>query len=417
MSSVKCGVVASCFSVLVFLSGAFALEASDHLDTPTVIADPAADIGDLYAWISSDGRRLNLIMTIVGARFSDRLQYVFHIDSGKEFGKTTSSSSIVCRFDTSGTAQCQAGDADFVRGDASVTAGLSGEKHRFRVFAGLRDDPYFNNVKGTRAALNVAAGALKEGAKVDAAGCPEFDQATSQAIFDRWRHTDDGPPKNFLEGWKTGALVISVDLGLVNSGGKLLAVWGGVYKMPDGSSPADKSHALGPQIERMGRALTANMLIGPLGPAEDSNSRKETYNRSDPREWPQFAVDIQRTLGLYDGYDQTCGNQWLADRKEQASERYEALAKMLADDRLWVDSNSTVCTQYLAVERSSLGNEKKLSSDCGGRTPNYNANAVFRSLLIRGTPTVVDDGLEHDDREHSTTDFPFLEAPLPSWVP
>ena len=36
--------------------------ASDHLDTPTVIADPAADIGDIFSWTSSDGRRLNLVM-------------------------------------------------------------------------------------------------------------------------------------------------------------------------------------------------------------------------------------------------------------------------------------------------------------------------------------------------------------------
>jgi len=39
--------------------------AADHLDTPTVIADPAADIGDLYAWTADDGRRLNLVMDIV----------------------------------------------------------------------------------------------------------------------------------------------------------------------------------------------------------------------------------------------------------------------------------------------------------------------------------------------------------------
>ena len=57
--------------------------ASDHLDTPTVIADPAADIGDIFAWTSSDGKRLNLVMDIVAHQFSDRLQYVFHVDSGR----------------------------------------------------------------------------------------------------------------------------------------------------------------------------------------------------------------------------------------------------------------------------------------------------------------------------------------------
>jgi hypothetical protein len=98
------------------------------------------------------------------------------------------------------------------------------------VFAGLRDDPFFNNVKGTRAALEVAAAALKGGATMDAAGCPRFDRATSQAILDRWRQTDGGPATNYLAGWKSAALVISVDLDVIDSGGKLLAVWGGTYR-------------------------------------------------------------------------------------------------------------------------------------------------------------------------------------------
>lgn len=110
--------------------------AADHLDTPTVIADPAADIGDMFAWTSSDGRRLNMVMTIVAHRFSDRLQYVFHVDSGARFGQTTAATSLVCRFDPAYAVECWAGDADYVRGDASALAGLEGQKGRFRVFAG-----------------------------------------------------------------------------------------------------------------------------------------------------------------------------------------------------------------------------------------------------------------------------------------
>ena len=48
--------------------------------------DPAADIGDLYGWMSEDGRRLNLAMTIVAHAFSDQLQYAFHVDSANAFG-------------------------------------------------------------------------------------------------------------------------------------------------------------------------------------------------------------------------------------------------------------------------------------------------------------------------------------------
>ena len=204
--------------------------ASDHLDTPTVIADPAADIGDLFAWTSSDGHRLNLVMTVVAHQFSDRLLYAFHVDSGARFRATTATTTIVCRFDPDGAVECWAGDADHARGDAGMALGLEGERHRFRVFAGLRDDPFFNNVKGTRAALAAAAAALQAGAAPDPAGCAGFDDTTSHAIFDRWRHTDGGPAINTLAGWRSSSLVISIDLDVVNTGGPLLAVWAGTYK-------------------------------------------------------------------------------------------------------------------------------------------------------------------------------------------
>jgi hypothetical protein len=123
--------------------------ASDHLDTPTVLADPAADIGDLYAWTATDGRRLNLVLDIVGKRFSDQVQYVMEVDSGPAFGRTTASMRITCQFDVQGLATCWAGTQDRLHGDVASPRGLDGRQHRFRVFAGPRDDPYFNNVRGT----------------------------------------------------------------------------------------------------------------------------------------------------------------------------------------------------------------------------------------------------------------------------
>src|SRR5687768_2447839 len=148
------------FSKQVFLALTFAsalstapvASASDHLDTPTVIADPAADIGDLYAWTSPDGRRLNLVLDIVGHRFSDRIQYVFHVDSGKRLGRTAATTTVVCQFDTAGAVECWAGDTEHVAGDASNETGIASTSGRLRVFAGLRNDPFFNNVRGTRSA-------------------------------------------------------------------------------------------------------------------------------------------------------------------------------------------------------------------------------------------------------------------------
>lgn len=133
--------------------GAEAGKASDHLDTPSVIADPRVDIGDIYVWTAPDSRRLNLVMTLVGHGFSDRADDVLHIDSGRRFGATERTVKIACRFESAERVRCAAGDADLAQGDSSRPGGLQGQAGRFRVFAGLRDDPFFNNVRPNQPAL------------------------------------------------------------------------------------------------------------------------------------------------------------------------------------------------------------------------------------------------------------------------
>lgn len=405
------------FSKQVFLALTFAsalsiasvASASDHLDTPTVVADPAADIGDLYAWTSPDGRRLNLVLDIVGHQFSDRIQYAFHVDSGKRLGMTAATTTIVCQFDTAGAVECWAGSSEYVAGDASNETGIASTSGRLRVFAGLRNDPFFNNVRGTRSAYEVALAALKDGAGLDGAGCAAFDKTVSTTMLDRWRHTDGGPAKDFLAGWTTTALVVSVDLRLVNSGGPLLGVWGVTHAAPlSVTTQQGKLPALGEPVDRIGRTLTGNALIGLLESPEVSDRRKEQYNRAEQSAWPQFTGDIQRALGLYDAFDGVCGNEWLANKRAAPPQRYRELAQLLADDRLWVDSRSKVCSRYMAVERNAMGAK---IADCGGRTPNYDAVDVYRSLLINGSEQGVEDGVAQDEKVHSAAAFPFLAAP------
>ena len=385
---------ASATLALLLGFGATSAAASDHLDSPSVIADSRADIGDIYAWTSPDGRQLNLVMAIVGHTFSDRLHYTFHIDSGRRFGKTTATTTIDCRLATATEMECRAGYGDWARGDASVTAVFD---QRFRVFAGLRDDPFFNNVKGTRAAYNTAVAALKAGAALDGAGCPAFDHATSAAILDQWRHTDGGPAKNFLAGWTPASIVIAIDLDVVAKDGPLLAVWA--------TTSDDKR-----QIDRMGRPLTGNALLGTIAPEEVSDALKERYNAATPATSAQFIDEIEKGLALYDGFDGECGNAWLADART-AKHRYRKLATLLADDRLWVDSRATECTEFLAVELAHLSGNTTAARDCGGRTPTEDAIDVYCSLLANGTTRGVDDGVDRDDHEHSSSVFPFLAAP------
>jgi hypothetical protein len=192
--------------------------------------------------------------------------------------------------------------------------------------------------------------------------------------------------------------VISVDLDAVAKGGKLLAVWGATVG-PSG------------QIDRAGRPLTGNALLGTVASADESNRLKELYNAATPATGATFAPEIAKGLGLYDGFDGDCGNQLLARREGPPASRYQALAALLADDRLWINGASGVCTQLFAVELAALAGQSALKADCGGRTPNYDAVNVYRSLLVNGASTGVDDGVHRDEREHSTTVFPFLAAP------
>jgi hypothetical protein len=366
----------------IVMVNAGAARASDHLDTPTVAMNPRADIGDLYAWTSPDARQLNLVMTIVAHEFSDKVEYTFHIDSAKRLGETTGTTKIVCHFGADQAADCRADNGA-----------------QLRVFAGMRDDPFFNNVRGTRAAYQRAAAAVRNGAATDAAGCPSFDAQTTEAILSEWRHTDGGAASDLLEGWTPAALVVTIDIDRVVKQGPLLGVW------------ATTSSEDGP-LDRAGRPLTGNALLGTLATAIVSDKLKEDYNRATPATAARFVPEIEKNLGLYDAFDGKCGNQFVASKGATAG-RYRELATLLADDRLWVNSAYGVCKQFFAVELAELTGPSTADNDCGGRTPTYSAANIYRSLLANGTPTGIDDGLTRDKREHSSTVFPFLAAPAP----
>ena len=378
--------------------------ASDHLDSPTTVANPQADVTDVYAWISPEGRQLNLVMTIQGRTFSNKVQYVLHVDSGKVFGQTTASTAIECRFNAANAIKCDVGKADSASGDATHPAGLEGRNHRFRVYAGLRDDPFYNNVKGLLGAYQTAAQATKKGAVVDTAGCAHFDEATAKEIVNQMGHTDGGPAQNLLNDWTVSAIVISVELSAVSQGGKLLAVWG-------------TTSSAGKPLDRMARPFVANTLLGvaPFSNDDSSGLRRQEFNEAPPGTSGRFIDDLQKSLAFQDSLDGRCGNQLLAQATESPS-RYRALAKVFADDRLWVNSASSVCTQFFAVELANLAGTPTSSTDCGGRAPTYDTSNVWRSLVIAGTTSGVSDGLHRDEHRPSATVFPFLAEPDPHGV-
>jgi hypothetical protein len=189
---------------------------------------------------------------------------------------------------------------------------------------------------------------------------------------------------------------VSVDLDEVNGGGPILAVWATV-------SNGTK------QVDRMGRPLTGNAMLAPLAQDGTSDRLKEEYNASPTANADSFVPEIEKTLGLYDGFDGICGNGWLANQQPEV--RYRELAKLLADDRLWLNSRSTRCEKFMAVELAALDGDSAASTDCGGRTPLIDAIDAYRSLLAGGKSSGVNDGVDRDERDHSISQFHFLAEP------
>ena len=219
-------------STTLFKACAFALlaagapaYAADHAEAPAVSADPAADLTDIYAWTTPDTTRLNLILGVPAAAFSDAVQYVLHVESSTAYGTPGTILRVICTFNAAQQVSCWVGNSlDFVSGNANVPAGIVSQTGRTRVFTGRRNDPFFFNVdafRRTLATVKAAAPSLT----FDGAGCPVLDNATSNALIASLQDGGD----SFALG-TVSAIVLQIDKSVIAPGGNIVAVWGGTYR-------------------------------------------------------------------------------------------------------------------------------------------------------------------------------------------
>ncbi|MCB1613328.1 MAG: DUF4331 family protein [Xanthomonadales bacterium] len=191
---------------LTLLLFAGAVSAADHRDAPLATADPTADINDIYAFMNpNDPNELILVNTVVpfanyNSRFSDAVEYRFNIDNG------AAQFVISCRFaDQSNRVSCAGPNG--LAADGGIERTLVGSG--MRVWAGLRDDPFFFDgpaFNRTRATL-----------------APAF----------------TNPGVNSFTG-NTLALVLAVDRSRLDNGGAnpVLKIWGATQRVADtGISP------------------------------------------------------------------------------------------------------------------------------------------------------------------------------------
>ena len=232
-------ITAAAFGLGVLALAMPSARATDGHDGPQASADPAADLSDLYAWMSRDGKKLNLVMTVwpdapASAALSPRVQYVLHVRSGPAMRRVEADIPILCQ--TAGSdLECWVGNTGLkVRGDASKRSGLASSDGRLRVFAGLSDNPLFWNRIGFQRFVDLAIG-WKEAlaGQEDGAQCGVFTQQQSDlAWYVLGRSADDHAPRNDFAGQRVLALVVQVDAAVVTPGGPIVGVYASTRRRP-----------------------------------------------------------------------------------------------------------------------------------------------------------------------------------------
>ena len=218
------------------------------------------------------------------------------------------------------------------------------------------------------------------------------------------------------------------------------------------SGPPPPAPAIGAQIDRVGRPAVNTVLTKGFDPTAAAQTAKKAYNENaDKATWlaPANIGEFALNLAIVDVLDtfcgngrcelgetnatcagdcpaanQTgtgngCGNQALYNNGQSTTpmaSSYFALAGILANDQLFVDSSKMTCGLYLALEFSAVPGLP--NGTCGGRAPQYDVVDFSYSMLSMGvsgfstdgmfTPKVSDGVTAHTDL---LTTFPYLGMP------
>ena len=215
------------FAFLIALTVFSNVHAADHLDGPGVSSDPAADITDVYAWMQN-GSLINLVMNVfpfasADSQFSDSVDYVFRVNSFASYGSEATESQIVCYFSDEELVTCKLNGRTLVENvDASVSGGVVSDDGLFRIYTGLRNDPFFfdlTNFNSVRTTVRDAAASLS----FDEAGCPTVDSATQTALVNALVGAGglpgtNSPAEDSFASGNILAIVVQAERGLFGSG-------------------------------------------------------------------------------------------------------------------------------------------------------------------------------------------------------
>ena len=365
---------------------------SDHISGPRALADPIADITDVYAFPSPQrpGHLVLVQNTLpfapATARLSDGLVYRFrlrHVAVG-EVGRGQSPFDVHdveervfdCVFSEptadgwqEGTCHTPSRDTvAFVLDDEQ-----GGSAYGLRAFAGVRWDPFIMD----------APAALKT-------------IATGQLAF-----TDPG--SIYLDGKNVLSIVLEIDCAKYLPGVQLVGV----------VSETLTRGKVSVRIERVGRPEVKNLMLAPkqFDQVNRDLEIRDIYNMEDGFHLGDGYVGAYRArlnanLRFWDGLDGK--PDWTYE------DGTHPLTELILADYLVVDVAKPYASQvsYFEIEEAVM--EGRPHSTCGGRALNDDVmDTIFTMLINAGKGPMIRDCVDEASRPATDT-FPYVAAPNPN---
>ena len=340
---------------------------SDHFSGPRAIADPAADIADLYVFPSPERPgHLVLVLTVFpaaapGALFSDAIAYRFrlrpvtaaHVESGLLFEIGQTEYAFSCTF--SAPVKLDGTDALTQMGACTTPSGEvisfrvndepGTEAQGLRIYAGLRLDPFFIDLAGVTATEKLRRLAFK------------------------------AQGNNVLEGQNVLSLVVEAEIAPTFDleSGPLFAVAG--ETVTTGKAPL--------RLERIGRPEIKNVVMSSkaFDPVNRDLEIRDLYNQEDPFHLaPTYAgayrARLNANLAFYDSLDDK--TDWPLDAQGN-----HPLTELLLADFLVVDLSKPFAeSSCFEIERALL--RGVAPEMCGGRSLNDDIVDSLYTLLVNG---------------------------------
>ena len=363
---------------------------SDHISGPRALAEPIADITDVYAFPSPErpGCLVLVVNTLPFApadgRLSDGLIYRFRLrplvprepdEYRAPFGVGNGEFVFDCVFsEPSGAGQegrCSTPAGDVVAFEVGDERG--GEGAGVRAFAGPRWDPFFFD----------APAALKT-------------IETGELAF-----TDPG--SIFLDGKNVLAVVVEVDCSRFLDGAALVGV----------VAETLTRGRLNVRLERVGRPEVKNMLLAPK--QFDQLNRdleiRDLYNMEDGFHLASsylgaYRARLNANLAFWDGLDGETRWQPDGDGKHPLTNLFLADFLVVDLEKPYQESGS-----FLEIELAQRAGREH--ETCGGRALNDDVMDTFFTLIVNGGDgPVVRDGVDQATHPGSRA-FPYLAPPNP----